>query len=433
MPFTLTMPKLSPTMESGTITNWNKKEGDFVEVDDVIFEVATDKATVEYNALDSGWLRKILVPEGKEAAVNQPVAIFTEKKDEKIDDYKPEGIAIEEKKVEAAAAPQQEKPAKTVASEEQKKGGLFQPSFIPEQPLENYTFEHPTQEMEKRILASPVARKVAKEKGLDLSTVKGTGPNQRIMKEDLEKAQPSGVVVFSRREPPKEAPGSYEEELLSPMRKVIGQRLQESKTFIPHFYVRQEVCVDSLVEIREQLRNWNLKLSINDFVVRACALALRKHPGVNSGFNSVNQSIIRFKTVDISVAVSVNAGLITPIVRHADYKNLGEISVEVRSLAERAKAGKLDASEYKGGSFTVSNLGMYGVTDFQAIINPPQGAILAVSGIHNCPIIKDKQVVPGKIMNITLSVDHRVIDGVAAAEFMKTMQEYLENPAGLVV
>lgn len=431
MPFTLTMPKLSPTMESGTIAKWHKKEGEQVEAGDVLFEVATDKATVEYNALDSGWLRKIIIGDNQDAVVNQPIAIFTEKKGESIENYKPEGIAPEAPKQEEVATP--EKTAQPQPQEVAKKGTMQQPVFAPEPPLENYTFEHPTEQADKRILASPAARRVAQEKGLDLSTVKGTGPNQRIMVEDLEKAQPAGVVAFGRREQPTVAPGSYEEEALTPMRKTIAQRLQESKTFIPHFYINQEILADGLVEIREQLRNWEIKVSINDFVVRACALALKKHPAVNSAFNSANQSIVRFKTVDVAVAVSLSTGLITPIIRHADYKNLGELSVEIRALAERARNGKLDPSEYKGGSFTVSNLGMYGVTDFQAIINPPQSAILAVSGIRNSPVVKDKQVVPGKLMNLTLSVDHRVIDGVAAAEFMKTLQGYLESPAGLLL
>jgi pyruvate dehydrogenase E2 component (dihydrolipoamide acetyltransferase) len=214
---------------------------------------------------------------------------------------------------------------------------------------------------------------------------------------------------------------------------VIAQRLQEAKTFIPHFYVTQTINANPMVEMREQLRNAGIKLTYNDFVTRACALALREHPNVNSGFDSVNNAVIRFKTIDIAIAVSLPAGLITPIIRHTDFKNLGEISVEIRSLAKRAKDGKLDVQEYKGGSFTISNLGMYGVTEFVAIINPPQAAILAVGGILNVPVIRNGQVVPGKIMNVTLSADHRVIDGVAGAEFLKTLQNFLENPTSLLV
>ncbi len=195
----------------------------------------------------------------------------------------------------------------------------------------------------------------------------------------------------------------------------------------------QSVHAEPLFALREQLRALDAKVTINDLVLRACALALRQHPNVNSGFDSAKLAAIRFKTVDIAVAVSVDAGLITPIVRQADYKSVGELSTEVRSLAKRAKEGKLEAHEYQGGSFTISNLGMYGVTDFAAIINPPQAAILAVSGIQDVPVVRHGAVVPGKMMNITLSVDHRVVDGVAAAEFIKTVQKFLENPAALLL
>lgn len=439
MPFTLTMPKLSPTMEEGTIVKWHQKVGDFVQSGDVLLEVATDKATVEYHALDEGWLRQILVPEGQEAIVNQPIAVFTAEEKESIEGYQPQGIAApseQEQKVKETIEETQEKALVGTAETSAKKKGeavFAQPQFQPEPPLENYTFEYPTERLEKRILASPLAKKLAKEKGLDLSTIKGTGPNQRIMSRDLTKAQPAGLVNFGHRETPALPPGSYEEVPLSPMRKVIGQRLQESKSFIPHFYVTQMIDADPLVTIREQLKNQEIKVSINDFVVKACAMALRQHPAINSGFNSASQSIIQFKTIDISIAVSVEAGLITPVVRHADYKNLGEIALEVRSLAQKAREGKLNPQEYKGGSFTVSNLGMYGVSEFQAILNPPQAAILAVAGIQDMPVIRNSVIVPGKTLNLTLSVDHRVIDGVAAALFLQTLKKLLENPAALLI
>jgi pyruvate dehydrogenase E2 component (dihydrolipoamide acetyltransferase) len=229
------------------------------------------------------------------------------------------------------------------------------------------------------------------------------------------------------------APGTYEEVALTPMRKVIAQRLQQAKSYIPHIYVRQEIDALPLSEAREQMKQGNLKVTINDFVIRACALALREHPNANSGFNSATQSIILFKTVDISVAVTVEGGLITPIIRHADYKNLGEISVEIRELAGRAKTGKLQPSEYKGGSFTISNMGMFGVTDFCAIINPPQSCILAVGGIEETARVKNGQIVVGKKMSLVLSADHRVVDGAEAAKFIKSVQKYLENPALLLL
>jgi pyruvate dehydrogenase E2 component (dihydrolipoamide acetyltransferase) len=253
------------------------------------------------------------------------------------------------------------------------------------------------------------------------------------MSRDLASAQPAGAVGFGRREVPQFAPGSFEEEALSPMRKVIAKRLQESKTFIPHFYVTQEIRADALFETHDQLKKSGLKVSYNDFVVRACALALRENPHVNSGFDSVGSKIIRFKTIDISVAVTLPEGLITPIVRHADFKNLGQISAEIKQLAEKAKQGKLAREEYVGGSFTVSNLGMFGVSDFVAVINPPQAAILAVGGIQDKPVVKNGQVVPGKTLTVTLSGDHRVVDGVDGAKFIKSVQKFLESPALLLL
>lgn len=430
MPFTLTMPKLSPTMEEGTIIKWHKKIGEPIQPGDLLMDVATDKATVEYQALDEGWLRQILVEEGKSAIVNQAIAIVSAAADEKIDDYKPEGIQLPLKPEADESKEMESKPVEEIP---QRKGEtLQQPRFTPENPLEDYEFEFPTDAIEKRILASPLAKKLAKEKGLDLTSVKGTGPNQRIMGRDLDKAQP---VQWShlKREKPAAAPGTYEEIPLSPMRKVIGQRLQESKSFIPHFYISQNIDADALLELREQLKKGDIKISINDLIVRASALTLRKFPQVNTGFNSVTQSIIQFKTIDIAIAVSVESGLITPIVRHADYKSLGELASEIRYLAKKARDGKLDMKEYKGGSFTISNLGMHGITHFQAILNPPQAAILAVGGIQEIPVVRNGSIVPGKIMTLTLSVDHRVVDGVAAAGFLQFLKLLLENPGLLLI
>lgn len=432
MPFTLTMPKLSPTMEEGTIAKWCKKEGDFVKSGDVLIQVATDKATVEHSALDEGFLRKILIKEGESAIVNQPIAIFTEKKEESIEGYKPEGQAPEIAQVKPALLESVAKEA-AAAKPVVATGAMTQPAFVPEPPLAHYSFSGPTGEVEGRIPASPLSKKIAKEKGIDLSTIKGTGPHGRIMSRDLDLGQPATSVTFGRRETPSITPGTYEEIPLSHVRKIIGQRLQESKTFIPHFYTMQEIQADSMVRLRTELSSVGLKVSYNDFVLRASALALRDHPNVNSGFNSVNQSIIRFKTIDISVAVSVSTGLITPIIRHADFKNLGQLSSEMKVLAVKARDGKLMREEYTGGSFTVSNLGMYGISEFVAIINPPQAAILAVGGIEDRAVVKEGQVVAGKTMRVTLSADHRVLDGADAAKFLKTLQKYLENPSLLLL
>lgn len=417
MPFTLTMPKLSPTMEEGSVVQWHLKVGEHIESGDLLLEVSTDKATVEFNAVDSGWLRLVIIPEGGTAVVNQPIAVFTEEANESIDDYKPEGVTPAAA-ASAPTAPTAPQPAAVAPS-------------VPSPPIREPEFFPP----KGRVMASPLAKKLAKEKGIELETIKGTGPRQRIMSRDLAGAPSASASSkqIGAREVSTIQAGTFEEVALDPIRKVIAKRLQESKASIPHFYVQQAVNAVPLDQFREQLRNADVKITFNDCVVRACALALRNHPIVNSGFNNANGTILRFKTVDISVAVSAPSGLITPIVRHADYKSLEEISAEIRALASKAKEGKLQPHEFQGGSFTVSNLGMYGVTDFQAIINPPQAAIIAVSGIHNVPVVNKGEIVPGKIMNVTLSVDHRVIDGVAAAEFLKAVQNYLENPVVLLL
>jgi pyruvate dehydrogenase E2 component (dihydrolipoamide acetyltransferase) len=416
-------------MENGTIVKWMKKEGDFVKAGEILFEVATDKATAEYNALDDGYLRIILIHEQQQAIVNQAVAVFTTSKEESIENYKPEGIVEPVKVQEIAAVDNRElgpKVQPVIAS-------FTQPAFVPAPPLRDYKFEWPRDQVSSRILASPLAKKLAKDKGIDLASIVGTGPNGRITSEDLELSQPDAPATFGRKTPPHELPGGYEEELLSPMRKVIGERLQASKMFIPHFYVRQTISMDELLDIREQLKACEIKLTLNDFIVRACALALKSHPGINSGYDSATQKIIRFKTVDIAVAVSIEGGLITPILRYTDYKNLGEISSEIKYLAKKAKEGKLESHEYQGGSFTVSNLGMYGIDDFVAVINPPQAAILAIGGVREVALVKNGEIAAGKVMTLTLSSDHRVIDGADAALFLQTVKKYLEHPAILLV
>ena len=436
MPNTLTMPKLTPTMEAGTITTWHKKEGDEIKSGDVLFEVATDKATVEHNALDDGFMRQIIVNEGGEARVNQPVAITTDTADESIEGYAPEGLAP--KPQTPAPAKDEAAPEAPAAAPPQSGGGLVETGFAPEAPLTDYNFEFATGPSEKAF-ASPLAKKIAKERGLDISGVSGSGPSGRIMKKDLDLAQKKGPVTFGSKELPTDLPGTFDEEALTPMRKAIGERLQASKTFIPHFYVTQEINASPMIDIREQLKKMDVKVTFNYFVVRASALALREHPTINSGFNSIDKKIIRFKTIDIAIAVTIDEGLITPIIHHADYKNLGQISTQVRTLAGLAKEGKLKPEQYRGGSFTISNLGMFGVTNFTAVINPPQAAILAVGGIEDKPVVKppvDKEeakVVPGKVMTLVLSSDHRVIDGVDAAKFIKTVQKYLEDPAILLL
>ncbi|MCB1113661.1 MAG: 2-oxo acid dehydrogenase subunit E2 [Chlamydiia bacterium] len=400
MSFTLTMPKLSPTMEAGTITSWLKKEGEWVEAGEPLIEVSTDKATVEYDAIDEGYLRKILVEAGSEVQVNDPIALFTEKEDDPLPEISKEKVSeLEEKKPE----PKQEEAKK------------------------------PELQSGDRIKASPLAKKIAEMEGIDLSNMKGTGPGGRIVKRDLEgkkseTKEPEKSSVKSVSEPI--APG---EEILSPIRKVIADRLQEAKSTIPHFYVTQEIDASPLVECRTQLSHFEHKISFNDLVVKGVAIALKEHPEVNSGFNAKNRTIIRYSSVDISVAVQVPMGLITPIVPKTDEKPIEEISKEIKALIQKAKEGRLQPHEFQGGSFTVSNLGMFGVSSFSAIINPPQAAILAVGGIIDKPVLLGNKVVPGKTMTLTLSVDHRVIDGVMAAKFLKRVQYILENPAAMIL
>lgn len=424
-------------MEEGTIAKWHKKVGDHIASGELLLEVATDKANVEYNALDEGYLRKILVEEGQSAIVNQPIAVFTEQADEKIDDYQPEGTApsTPEEKSSVKEEPKEEKKEGSMqkVSENKNSPGIQEPGFSPEPPLENSQYAFLSERAKEGGKASPLAKKIAKEKGIDISQVKGSGPSGRVTSRDLDKDLPNLPAHFGKKGSPKVAAGSFEEEALTPMRKAISERLQQAKSFIPHIYLRQTIDAEPLVSFREQLKNGGLKVTFNDLVIRGCALALREHPEVNVGFDSVKKAIVRFQTIDISVAVTLEGGLITPIVRFADFKNLSEISLEVKELAVRAKLGKLQPHEYRGGSFTVSNLGMFGISDFSAIINPPQAAILAVSGIEDAPVVKNGSVVAGKTMNITLSVDHRVLDGTQAAKFLKTVQKYLENPALLAL
>jgi pyruvate dehydrogenase E2 component (dihydrolipoamide acetyltransferase) len=427
MPFTLTMPKLSPTMEVGTIVRWCKKEGDKVAMGDVILEIATDKATVEHTALEAGYLRKILLAVGKSGEVNQPIAIFTQTKDESIEGYKVVDVAIkplEERETSQDLTLDSVPEEKTVAMKKIP-GGIF----APELPLKNYRWTTPSD----TVLASPLAKKLAYEKGIDLSTIQGSGPGNRIVAKDLSLGQPAVAATFGRRESPKVPSGTFEEEPLSPMEQVIANRLYASKSFIPHFYLVTEIMAEKLWDFREQLKNLGHKISVNDCIIRACALALREHPEINSGFDLEKQMVIRFKTVDISIAVSVDGGLLTPIIRYADFKNLGAISSEAKQLFQKAKTGELQREDYMGGSFTISNLGMFGISEFMAIINPPQAAILAVGAIEDRCVVCNNAVVPGKTIKLTLSADHRVIDGARGAEFLKTLRKYLENPVVLAM
>lgn len=421
MPLTVTMPALSPTMEEGTIQEWKVKEGDYVKEGDLLCLIQTDKATLEYEALDPGFLRKILVSKGSLTKVGVPIAIFTTTKDEPFSLPEAPKEVVEEKVVTAVpSAPKKEAVSTAV---------MGAPVFTPALPPKNYIFK-PLRDGE--VKASPLAKKIAKEKGLDLASVKGSGPGGRVVEADLTLAQKKSAVTFGDKGEPKEMAGTYDEVPLTPIRSVIGKRLQESKTFIPHYYLTEEVLCDRLMDAREQLKAMDLKVTVNDFVVRATSLALREHPEMNAGFDSEKNSIIRFKTVDIALAVDIPDGLITPIIRHADYKNLLELSFEARHLAKKARENKLELEEFKGGSFTISNLGMFGIKGFAAIINPPQCGIIAVGGIKKVPVVHNDQIIIGHTMQVTLSADHRVVDGANGARFLSTFKKYIENPAALL-
>lgn len=429
MPFTITMPKLSPTMQDGTIAKWHKKIGEKILAGDLIIEVATDKATVEYHAIDEGFLKAILISEGQSCSVNDPIAIVSEKADENIENFKNElsqKSSIIEKQVKTS---NQASPLEPIT----KPTNTPMAKFTPEPPLENYQFPFPGTDKREKISASPLAKKIAKDKGIDLHSVKGSGPNGRITSKDLNLAQKDLIVTFTHSKKPEHLAGSFEETPLSPMRRVIAERLQMSKNSIPHIYVKQQINASAISAMREQLKAGGQNITVNDLIVRACALALKEHPNCNVGFNSSTFSIINFKTIDISVAVSIDGGLITPIVRFADFKNLGEISAEMKDLAAKARSGKLKPEEYKGGSFTISNLGKFAVDEFSAIINPPQAMILAVAGIKESPMVKNGVISIEKTLNLTVSADHRALDGADVAIWLKTLQKYLENPALLLV
>ncbi|MBI3013923.1 MAG: pyruvate dehydrogenase complex dihydrolipoamide acetyltransferase [Candidatus Tectomicrobia bacterium] len=407
------MPKLSDTMESGVILKWVKKEGDAVEAGDILAEVSTDKADMEMEAYVSGVLRKILIPEGKTAKVGEVLAIIGE-----------EG---EEISAPLAIAPPAEPPQARKEPAKAPQGAAGARKEV---------VESPQQEAEVGpIKASPLARKIAAEKGIDLSRIQGSGPGGRIIEKDLEgalAAKPAAKAPPAVAQVPA-GPGEYREEDMSLMRKTIARRMTESKTTVPHFYLAMEIDMEAAVHIRKSLNDLHpeAKVSFNDLIVRAVALALRKHPRVNASFRG--EKIRWNEAIDVGVAVALEDGLITPIIRRCDTKNLTEIATEMQSLAEKARRKRLRPEEYQGGTFTISNLGMYGVENFSAIINPPEGAVLAVGAILQKPAVWEGEVVARHRMKVTLSCDHRVVDGASGALFLQELKKLLENPVSLLL
>ena len=416
MAIDILMPALSPTMTEGKLAKWNKKEGDTVSSGEVIAEIETDKATMEVEAVDEGILGKILVPEGTEGvAVNTPIAILVE-----------EGEAVPEGPSSAAPKAEKAEPAKAEA-----------PAPSPAAPAQQVKA---SVEKGNRVFASPLAKRIAKNAGIDLSTLKGSGPNGRIVKKDVEAAKAGGGASAAKSAPVAVyTPGGSTSTPHSTMRKVIARRLTESKTTVPHFYVSVDVKLDALLALRSQLNAASpaegpdaFKLSVNDLLIKAAAVTLRRVKGVNVSYT--DEALIEYNDVDISVAVSIPDGLITPIIRQADRKSLREISNEMKDLASRARAGKLKPEEFQGGSFSISNMGMFGVSSFSAIINPPQAGILAIAAGEKRAVVKpDGSLGAATVMTVTLSVDHRAIDGALAAKWTAGFREVVENPFTLVV
>lgn len=418
----VTMPKMSDTMQEGTIASWLKKEGDEVSSGDILAEVETDKATMELEAYEDGTLLYIGPKEGDAVPVDAVLAVIGEKgadfqallkQHESKKGDKKEQPAKEEKSIQAA----EKAPDATKVSESTGEGG--------------------------RIIASPLAKKMAEEKGYDLSKIKGSGDNGRIVKKDIEEYTPTQAAAPDKTETKGQAAPaitlpevvgeeSYEEVNLSQMRKTIAKRLAESKYSAPHFYLTMEINMDKAVAARKSINEFSpVKVSFNDLVLKATAVALRQHPNVNVSY--LGDKMRYNKHIHIGVAVAVDEGLLVPVVRFADNKSLSHIAAEVKDLGQRARNKQLQPKDWEGSTFTISNLGMFGIEEFTAIINPPDACILAVGGIKQTPIVKDGQIVPGNIMKVTLSCDHRAVDGAVGSAFLQTLKGLLEDPVRIMI
>lgn len=402
------MPKLGMTMTSGKITKWLKKEGDKVEQGEPLLEIETDKVTMEEEATYSGVLLKILAKEGETVPVNQPIAIIGQQ-GENVDDLLKQSNIIEEQK-----EPQQNEPIE----ETKKPISQGEQTSIPTKPR-----------------ATPVARKIAKEYDIDLTQIKGSGPSGRIQRKDVEEYLKNlQQRKLPTQEEPKSKPVSYTRTIpLTGMRGIIASKMKQSVNTAPHYYVTMDINMEEILKLREALSEkvQNAKISINTFIIKAVALAIKKYPIINSFVD--NDQIILKDQINIGLAVALEEGLIVPVIREADKKGLSEIAYEERQLIEKAREGKLTPDEYNGGSFTISNLGMFDVTTFTAIINQPEVAILAVGKIIPTPVVEDGEIKIKPMMKATLSSDHRVIDGAVAAKFLKKIKEILEDPIKLML
>ncbi len=431
MPINILMPALSPTMEEGTLAKWNVKEGDEVASGDIIAEIETDKATMEFEAVDEGTVGKIVIAEGTDGVkVNELIAVLLE------DGEDASAIGDAASAVEAKPA-EAEKPAAAPAVE------ASPPAAAAPAPQGGDG---------KRIFATPLARRIAKDKGLDLSQIKGSGPHGRIVKADVENAQPGEATAPAAAAPAaKAAPASgpdtetvkkmyadrdYEEVNLDGMRKTIAARLTEAKQTVPHFYLRRDIELDALLAFRSKLNKSlaekGTKLSVNDFIIKASALALQDVPDCNAVW--AGDRVLKLKPSDVAVAVAIEGGLFTPVLRDADTRTLSALSSQMKDLAARARDRKLAPHEYQGGSFAISNLGMMGIENFDAVINPPHASILAVGAGVKKPVVTAAGAIEvATVMSVTLSVDHRVIDGALGAQFLAAIKGYLEDPMSMLV
>ncbi len=432
MAIQILMPALSPTMEEGTLARWLVKEGDTVSSGDLLAEIETDKAVMEFEAVDDGVIGRILVPEGTEGVkVNTPIAVLLEEGED--------ASSIDTAATAPEAAQEAPAPAATPA-----------PAAAPAETRATPAPAAPTSDG-KRIFASPLARRLAADKGLDLASVKGSGPHGRIIKADVEAALAAPKPAAAPAPPSPAAstaapPGAnqikalyadreFQEVTLDGMRRTIAARLSEAKQTIPHFYLRRDIRIDALLELRARmnkgLESRGIKLSVNDYIIKASALALQDVPDCNAVW--ADDRILKLKPSDVAVAVAIEGGLFTPVLRDAEKKTLSTLSTEMKDLAARARSRKLAPNEYQGGSFAISNLGMFGITSFDAVINPPHGSILAVGAGAKKPIVNDAgEIEVATVMSVTLSVDHRVIDGALGAQFLTALKTYLEDPLSML-
>ena len=404
MPIEILMPAVSPSMAEGGLALWHKKEGDNVKVGDLLVEVETDKAVVEVQAENEGILGKILFPSGSQnIKINTPIAILLEPGEESSSLTNVSNVAGE------AILPTAQESAGGLKHEQSIKKAVNLPSSS------------------SRIFASPLAKRIASSQQIDLSKIIGSGPGGRIVKKDL-----NSSTYFEATKPAVTMPGAKETPNSS-MRKMIANRLSEAKRTIPHFYLSVDCEIDKILALKQEINESveGAKVSVNDFVIKAVSIALKKFPQVNSAWGEL--AIKHHQSVDIAIAVSTPAGLITPILKNVDQKNLINISSEIKSLADRGRSGKLSLDEYQGGGITVSNLGMYGVREFSAIINPPQSSILAIGAGEKRPIVRNDAIAIATMMTCTLSADHRVVDGALGAQFIAEFKKIIEHPIKMVL